>query len=39
MAASLSLQNAKELKEHFARIWAKVRYWSERCGLRRSFMD
>ncbi len=39
MVASLSLQNGKELTEHFARIWAEVRYWSERCGLRRSFMD
>jgi hypothetical protein len=39
MASSLSLQNEMELTERLARIWAEVRYWSERCGLRQSFMD
>ena len=39
MAASLSLQNAKELKEHFGRIWAELHYWSECPRFQASFMD
>ena len=39
MAASLPLQNGKELMEQLARIWAEVRYCSEHCCRTRSFMD
>jgi hypothetical protein len=39
MAASLPLQNGKELMEQLARIWAEVRYCSEHCRRPRSFMD